>query len=144
MARKPFQLTIVTPEKTVYEGEVTSLTLPAVDGYLGIWANHAPMVAALTPGVLTLLEKDEHSAPLYAVGAGFAEVSDNKVILLVDSATHQGEIDLDEAKARFDEFKEQVEAARKASTDQAAIAELEAKMAEEKARMDAGFRTGAR
>jgi F-type H+-transporting ATPase subunit epsilon len=107
VARKTYQLDIVTPEKTVYGGEVCSATLPGDGGYLGVWANHAPMVAALVPGSLTLHEgASEVPTALYAVGGGFAEVSENKMVLLVDNAEQAAEIDTSRAEQALERAKE--------------------------------------
>lgn len=106
---KPFKLSIVTPERTVYEGSVTSVILPAADGYVGIWANHAPMVAAMRAGVVAMREQgNETSMALYAVDQGFAEVSDNNVIVLADAARAEGEINYDEARAQLERKKEEL------------------------------------
>lgn len=103
MARKTYQLSIVTPERTVFEGEVNSTTLPTVGGYVGVWANHAPMVAAVRPGMLTLHEGTrEEEGPHFAVGAGFAEVSQNELVMIVDSAELEQEIDVDRAKSALE------------------------------------------
>ena len=48
---KSFKVVIVTPDHTAYEGESVSATIPGLAGYIGIWANHAPLVAATAPGV---------------------------------------------------------------------------------------------
>lgn len=107
MARKTYQLDIVTPEKTVYSGEVNSATLPGDGGYLGVWANHAPMVAALVPGSLTIHEgASEMPTALYAVGSGFAEVSENKMVLLVDCAEQAAEIDTVRAERALERAKQ--------------------------------------
>jgi F-type H+-transporting ATPase subunit epsilon len=106
MAAKSFKLSIVTPERTLYEGDVTSVILPASDGYLGIWANHAPMVAAMRAGVVAMRERGrETTMQLYAVDQGFAEVSDNNVIVLADAARAEGEIDYDEVRTALDRRK---------------------------------------
>ncbi len=108
---RPYQLSIVTPARTVYEGEVTSVTLPAADGYLGVWANHAPMVAAMRPGVLAFNDTENPDRGLlYAVGGGFCEVSDNHLIILVDSADEAGEIDLDTVRAELQRKRDQLKA----------------------------------
>jgi F-type H+-transporting ATPase subunit epsilon len=100
VARAIYQLSIVTPEHNVFDGEVNSTTLPGESGYLGVWAHHAPMVAALIPGVLTVHEgNSEQPTRAYAVGGGFAQIADNKLILIVDSAEDQGEIDTARAEA---------------------------------------------
>ena len=49
MARS-FKVIIVTPDRTAFEGEAVSATIPGLAGYLGVWANHAPLVAAVAPG----------------------------------------------------------------------------------------------
>ena len=100
MARAIYQLSIVTPEHNVFDGEVCSTTLPGESGYLGVWAHHAPMVAALAPGVLTVHEgSSEQPTRAYAVGGGFAQIADNNMILIVDSAEDQGAIDTARAEA---------------------------------------------
>ena len=43
---KSFKVVIVTPDHTAYEGDAVSATIPGLAGYIGIWANHAPLVAA--------------------------------------------------------------------------------------------------
>jgi F-type H+-transporting ATPase subunit epsilon len=115
MAKASFEVSIVTPERTSFDGMATSLTLPAADGYLGVWAHHAPMVAAMRPGVVTVETapggeggvQEKH----YAVGFGFAEVKDNRAILLVDSCEFQDQIDLERAKAALQRGKERLRAA---------------------------------
>lgn len=107
MARKTYPLSIVTPERTVYEGEVSSTVLPAETGYLGVWADHAPMIAALKPGMLTLYEgTSEQETAHYAIGAGFAEVSGNKMILAVDNCELEDDIDARRAESALERAKE--------------------------------------
>ncbi len=81
MSNKSFQLTIATPDGVVFDGEVTSLVVPAAEGYLGIWANHAPLVATLREGRLTYRLSDgaERSG---SVGGGAIEVLQNRATLL--------------------------------------------------------------
>ncbi len=84
---KQFQVEILTPEKTIFAGQISSLVVPAALGYLGVLAGHAPLVANLTPGKI-------HFNPAAAAqkgiinnrGQGFLEVTKNKVTLLLDSA----------------------------------------------------------
>ena len=117
MARAIYQLSIVTPEHSVFEGDVNSTTLPGESGYLGVWAHHAPMVAALVPGVLTVHEgASEQPTRSYAVGGGFAQVAENRMILIVDSAEDQGEIDTARAEASL---KRAMERLREALADKA-------------------------
>lgn len=77
-----FTLKIVTPEKVVYEGWVTSLVAPSTEGYLGVWAHHAPLLATLGEGTITVRAKDQTTS--YRVNGGFLEVRDNQATVLVD------------------------------------------------------------
>ncbi len=94
---KSFKVVIVTPDKTAYEGEAVSATIPGLAGYIGIWANHAPLVAAVIPGVVTLKKDDMGSELRMAVGTGFVEVADNVVNLMVETCETAGEIDAERA-----------------------------------------------
>ena len=51
---KSFKVVITTPDDVAWEGEAVSAIIPGLAGYLGIWAHHAPLVAAVAPGVVTL------------------------------------------------------------------------------------------
>ena len=107
MARKTYQLSIVTPEKTVYEDDVNSTTIPAENGYLGVWANHAPMVAAVRAGMVTVHEgTSEKETAHYAVGGGFAEVSGGKMILVVDHCELENDLDAASIENKLAEAKE--------------------------------------
>ena len=118
MARKTYQLSIVTPERKVYDEVVNSTTLPAENGYLGVWADHAPMVAAVRPGMVTLYEgTSEQETAHYAVGAGFAEVSGGKMILLVDSCELEEDIDAGRAEVALERAKELLKRALRGDKD---------------------------
>ena len=91
-------LEIVSPEASLFKGEVTSVTLPGVDGSFQILNNHAPIVSILKEGVVKIVGKgftfskeaqpkfvkvDEQTYTL-AIQSGTIEMNDNKVIVLVD------------------------------------------------------------
>ena len=79
-----FQLSILTPEKTVFEGTVEYVEAPGSEGYFGVLANHAAMVSGLASG--TLKVRDAHGASQsWQVSGGFFEVSHNKATVLADS-----------------------------------------------------------
>ena len=99
---KSFKVVIVTPDHTAFEGDAVSATVPGLAGYIGIWANHAPLVAATVPGVVSLRKDDAGNSQDLAVGTGFLEVSDNVVNLMVDSCEAAGEIDVERAKKALD------------------------------------------
>lgn len=91
------KLEIVTPEKRVLEAEVDSVTIPTSSGEVGILPNHAPLISALKPGLLSYSTKG--SGEKLAVSGGFVEVNKNKVAVLADTAETADEIDLEAAKA---------------------------------------------
>ncbi|NKB25236.1 MAG: ATP synthase F1 subunit epsilon [Kiritimatiellae bacterium] len=79
-----FKLTIITPEGTAFENEVESLVAPGSQGFFGILAHHAPMVANLKLGTLTLTQGGQ--AKYFVIGNGVLEVSDNEVSILAGQA----------------------------------------------------------
>ena len=101
-----FKLSVVAPDRTVMEGEVSSIVAPGVDGYFGVLSGHVPMIVALRPGILEYLGTD-NQRHYVSIGGGFMEVNQESAIVLADQAEHSAEIDLKEAE-------EQLEKARKA------------------------------
>jgi F-type H+-transporting ATPase subunit epsilon len=85
------QLDIVTPERKIFSDTVEHVYLPGADGELGIMPMHAGLVTALQPGELRYLH---HGLEVtLAIGSGFAEVTQTKVVVLTDAALGEGEID---------------------------------------------------
>jgi F-type H+-transporting ATPase subunit epsilon len=103
MAAK-LKLEIVTPEAKTYSEEVEMVTLPGVEGEMGIYPMHVPLLTQIVPGEITV-RKDGHDHHL-AVGEGFVEVTGERVAVLTDMAIKAD--DIDEAKA--EEAKRRAEA----------------------------------
>lgn len=84
----PFRVTVLTPERTVFDGEAVHLLAPGSQGYLGVLAHHAPLITSLKEGKLGVRTPDgvEHA---YQVTGGFLEVSDNVARVLADSVVEQ-------------------------------------------------------
>ena len=82
MPDKTFSLEILTPARTVFTGEIASLVAPGALGYLGILANHAPLVTTLTPGKITYRDPTGRTAVLQSTGSGLLEVYKNRATLL--------------------------------------------------------------
>ncbi|MDD5436979.1 MAG: F0F1 ATP synthase subunit epsilon [Candidatus Omnitrophica bacterium] len=80
-----FDVNIVLPDRTAYDKEASSLVVPAEFGYLGILAHHAPIIAKLKPGKITLRDSLGKLVVFTLDSNGFLEFSDNKATLLVDS-----------------------------------------------------------
>lgn len=82
------KLDIVTPEKTVFSGEVTSIKLPGTAGSFSILSHHAPLISSLQKGTITYTTKGEEIS--IAVDSGFAEVNENKISVCIESVLAEG------------------------------------------------------
>jgi F-type H+-transporting ATPase subunit epsilon len=92
-------LSLVTPERQVVNEEVDQVNVPGSEGDLGILSDHAPIITNLRPGSLSY-EKGEVTTQLIVSG-GYLEVTDNRVIILAETAEFLHEVDRDRAeKAR--------------------------------------------
>lgn len=92
-----FHLEVVTPERTVLDTEVEAVLLPAKGGLLGIWANHAPIIAALEIGVVQYGPKSGTKERL-AVSGGFMEMDGQTLRIFANTAETADEIDVMRAK----------------------------------------------
>ena len=90
-------VSIVTGDRLVYDGTVDRAILPGIDGQLSIRASHAPLLAALRPGELVVRRGDDEIR--FSVGRGFAEVVDNVLTILADSAAREEGLDAVRAEA---------------------------------------------
>ena len=79
-----FTLSVLTPERSVFEGEVEFIEVPGSEGYLGVLANHAALVTSLKQGTLTVRAAGG-AVERFAVSGGFFEVSHNVATVLADS-----------------------------------------------------------
>jgi F-type H+-transporting ATPase subunit epsilon len=89
------QLEIVTPQKVAFSEDVTMVTLPAIDGQIGIYPQHVRLVTQMVPGELSAITEDGEI--LLAVGEGVVVVTADRVQILTDMAMRAEEID--EARA---------------------------------------------
>jgi F-type H+-transporting ATPase subunit epsilon len=81
---KTFHADILTSEKTIFKGEVVSLVVPAELGYLGVWANHAPLIARLKSGNIILKDALGRQETFSFKGRGFLEVCKNQALIILD------------------------------------------------------------
>jgi F-type H+-transporting ATPase subunit epsilon len=86
-----FHFELVSPERLMFSGEVTQVDVPGEEGDFGVMAGHAPFVATLRPGVLTVYGA-EHSPTLIVVRGGFAEVGPNGLTVLAQEVVPVDEI----------------------------------------------------
>ena len=97
---KNYQLEILTPFKSVFQGEVDSLIATGADGLFGVLVNHAPMLSAL--GFGPLLIRSGGKEKWYVLSDGFFEIRQNKAVILVDTAELKDDIDVTRAEAARD------------------------------------------
>ena len=76
-------LEIITPEKQVFTGEVTSVKFPGTSGEFEIHNNHAPIISTLTNGVIRVITSEKNTEKFEITG-GVIEMQNNKIIVLVD------------------------------------------------------------
>jgi F-type H+-transporting ATPase subunit epsilon len=120
-----FHFDLVSPEKLAFSGEVDQVDIPGTEGDFGVLAGHAPIVAGVRPGILTIITGGTKQKII--VLGGLAEMSENKLTVLANVATSIEELDkaqfaetisemqeklsekegdeLDSALARLDQFK---------------------------------------
>ncbi|GAB4534289.1 MAG: F0F1 ATP synthase subunit epsilon [Thermodesulfovibrionia bacterium] len=91
------RLEVVTPYGLVFSDEVDEIVAPGGEGEFGILPNHAPMFATLKIGMLTY-KKGNQIGYLF-INWGHAEVSNNRVLILADSAERSEDIDVERAMA---------------------------------------------
>lgn len=114
------RLEVVTPEKKVVDAEVDSVTIPTASGEVGIMPNHAPLISALKPGILSYSAKG--ASDRLVIAGGFVEVSNNTVAVLADSAETADEIDRSSVKAARDEAEQMLASVGLASAEDAELA----------------------
>ena len=108
MAAAPkIQLDVVTPEELVYSEKIDKLEGPAIDGLIGIWPKHAPLVTAMKIGVVKIEIDGEESQ--IAISEGFMEVQPDRINLVVRTAELPEEIDIDRAKSAKERAEEKME-----------------------------------
>ena len=78
-------VSVISPEKVLFEGTASAVVAPGFDGELGILTGHAPLMTVLGAGVLRL--EGEREAHRFQVQGGFLQVVDNTVRVVTESAT---------------------------------------------------------
>lgn len=94
------QLDIVTPQGSVFSGQVDEVTATGSEGEFGVLPGHAAFITTLRSGVLAL--KQDGKQDFYFVSWGYAEVGPDKVSILADSAEHSDAIDIERAREAHD------------------------------------------
>ncbi len=107
--RKPFSVSLVTPDGAAYEGDAEMLIVPGAAGEIGVLARHAPLIATLKAGS-TRVHVSGAEVLEYATGPGFFQVLQDRAIALVDEAVKADEIDDERARAQLEAAQAELEA----------------------------------
>jgi F-type H+-transporting ATPase subunit epsilon len=109
--QRTFDLSVVTPEGPVFEGEAQMLIVPGAGGEIGVLARHAPLVAMLKAGEIRVRARGEWQS--FAAGPGYFKVHQDRALVLVDDAVRAEDIDPEQARGEVEEARallERVEA----------------------------------
>jgi F-type H+-transporting ATPase subunit epsilon len=115
-------ISFISQEKTLFEGEAKMVVMDGQDGQLGIVQGHSPLLAILKPGPVRMIQ--DSGEEVFFTNGGFAEVQPESITILVDSAVRAD--DLDEAKIL--KAKEEAEKLLKDKKDQKDFAEVSSQL----------------
>ncbi|MBA4707959.1 F0F1 ATP synthase subunit epsilon [Aquitalea sp. FJL05] len=116
---------VVSTEQLIYSGEAEFLVAPALEGEIGVYPRHVPLLTRIKPGVLRMTVPGSKEEVLVAVSGGMLEVQPTHITVLADTAI-RGE-DLDEARAN--EAKRAAEESLQHATDDLSTAKAHAALA---------------
>jgi len=111
------KLEIVTPEAKTYSEDVEMVTLPAVEGEMGVFPQHVPLMTQIVPG--ELIVRKEGRDYFLAVGEGFVEITGERVAIMTDMAIRAENVD--EAKAEEARHRAEARLAEKLDDEEAAM-----------------------
>ena len=101
-----FHFDLVSPEKLTFSGEVDQVDIPGTEGDFGVLAGHAPIVAAVRPGILTIIIGGTKQKVI--VLGGLAEMSESGLTVLANVATSMDELDKAKFTATVNEMQEKL------------------------------------
>ena len=113
-----FDVSLVTPDGPVFEGEVEMLIVPGADGEIGVLARHAPLIAMLKAGS-TRIYRNRASEDIveFATGPGFFKVEQDRALALVDDAVDAKHIDAARAQEQLETARAELERVESGDSD---------------------------
>jgi len=117
------KLEIVTPEATVYSEDVNMVTLPAMEGQIGVYPLHVPLLTQIVPGEIIVNKEGRES--FLAVGEGVVEITANRVAIVTDMAIPADHID----EAKVEEARQRAAARLKDKLSDEEVATINASLA---------------
>jgi len=112
-----FDVSLVTPDGPVFEGEAEMLIVPGADGEIGVLARHAPLVAMLKAGSTRVHIRRDDDVHEFATGPGFFKVEQDRALALVDDAVDAKEIDDARARQQLEAAKAELERVERGESD---------------------------
>jgi len=97
---------VIAPDKSVWDSAAEEVILPSTTGQLGILTGHAPLMSALDIGVMRVRPDKDWTA--IALAGGFVQVEDDEVTILVNGAERGDSIDLESARAEYNQAQEKM------------------------------------
>ena len=119
------QVDVVSNEESIYSGEASFAVVPTLNGELGIYPRHEPIMSLVRPGVLRLQVPEQEEEVLVAISGGILEVQPHKIMILADVAVRSAELD----QARAEEARKAAEASVKQAKDAESMSKAQAALA---------------
>jgi F-type H+-transporting ATPase subunit epsilon len=107
-AHPTFDVALVTPDGSAFDGEAQMIVVPGAAGEIGVLARHAPLVATLKAGS-TRIHLNPNEVLEFATGPGFFKVELDRALALVDDAVNVKEIDDERARAQLEAARAELE-----------------------------------
>ncbi len=123
------KLEIVTPDAIVYSKDVQMVTLPAIEGQIGILPRHVPVLTRLVPGEIIVRANEEEE--FLAIGEGLVEITGERVAIVTDMAVAAKDID----EARAEEARQRAAARLRDKISDEEVATVNASLARSLARL---------
>ncbi len=124
---KAFKLSVVAPDRTVFEDMVQSAIVPGERGYMGVMCDHEPSIVALKTGIVEYVD-ESNQRHYVTISGGFLEVGGASAIVLADTAERSTEIDLSRAERALEEARRALRGEDTNVTSDQAAHELERAM----------------
>src|SRR5918997_1960909 len=112
-----FEVSLVTPDGAVFEGEAEMLIVPGAGGEIGVLARHAPLVAMLKAGSTRVHVRQGEEVLEFATGPGFFKVELDRAIALVDDAVSARDIDDERARRQLEDARAEPERLERGESD---------------------------
>lgn len=97
------EVEIISPQSKIYEGKAIAVMLPGAQSPFEVLYNHAPIVSSLDIGLVRITDENMNKM-WFASSGGFAEISKNKVSILVENAKNANELDKEQIHTNIDKL----------------------------------------